>query len=579
MLFRSSEAEALALLEGSPFDALLVDFNLGDPDASELLNQAAEKCPNTTRFLFANEADLALVAAKVQGDHEILPKPLELATIRSRIESALADLTEEVGTATGFDTAATIPPIYNELLQALESPGVTSNRIGNIIARDDTLVEETLKLTRSAYLGLPHRVTEPVDAVEVLGLETVRTLVLALRFMAEHSHVRPGYLSLEKIWQHSTGVARIARDLVLFETKDRALASQALAAGLVHDFGKVVLATNFDDLYGRVHSLARKQPVALWEIEKEMFGASHGEIGACLLGMWNLPAAVVDATAFHHEPPLVESSTLTPLAAVHIANVLAHQLHPTNEFRVLPVASAPFLNELGLLRRLPIWQAAFANERARHDSPETAPVAAAVVDAGSGTHTGSLLPAPTAATQTASAPANSSPSRHRAFAAVLAGVLFVVALSFAVLREATEPWHAQARELPQPELAFLPPTPPEPEPTQLAAVPEITAPPVEPMLDKLMEDEEILPEPELPATTVVATPVATTLPTPVKPAFRLNGVFYSANKPSAVVNGEFVSIGDEVNGAAVVSISRESVVLEINGQRTTIRVQGADGAF
>ena len=59
----TSEAHALAQLEQRSFDALLVDFNLSSPDASQLLNQALEKRPETTRFLLACEADLALVAA------------------------------------------------------------------------------------------------------------------------------------------------------------------------------------------------------------------------------------------------------------------------------------------------------------------------------------------------------------------------------------------------------------------------------------------------------------------------------------------------------------------------------------
>src|SRR5262249_37189465 len=158
-----------------------------------------------------------------------------------------------------------IPSVYAEVLKALETPGVMSKQLGEIIASDGALTIEVLRLTRSTYLGLPRNLTDPAEAVECLGLETVKALIMALRFLAEHSQLKPGYLSLEQIWQHSTNVAQIARDLVLFETKDRALAAQAFAAGLIHDLGKVVLATNFDDLYGRVHSLARKQPVPIWE--------------------------------------------------------------------------------------------------------------------------------------------------------------------------------------------------------------------------------------------------------------------------------------------------------------------------
>ena len=255
---------------------------------------------------------------------------------------------------------------------------------------------------------MPRDITDPVEAVESLGLETVKALVMALRFLAEHSQLKPGYLSLEQLWQHSINVAQLARDLVLFETKDRALAAEALVAGLLHDLGKVVLATNFDDLYGRVHSLARKQPVALWDVEKEMFGASHGEIGGCLVGMWNMPTSVVEAAAFHHEPPLGEHQRLTPLAAVHVANVLEHEIRPSDEFRVAPVICAPFLNEIGLLQRLPFWRAVFAKRRAASAGPEVEPAETSqpqsippVPSSAPPPRTANLLPAPAAATMTA----------------------------------------------------------------------------------------------------------------------------------------------------------------------------------
>src|SRR5215467_7228605 len=73
----ASEADALGHLEKRSFDAVLVDFNLVTPDASELLNQAYEKHPESVRFLLAYEADLALVAAKVEGSPQILPKPID----------------------------------------------------------------------------------------------------------------------------------------------------------------------------------------------------------------------------------------------------------------------------------------------------------------------------------------------------------------------------------------------------------------------------------------------------------------------------------------------------------------------
>src|SRR5258706_5222661 len=312
------EEDALEQLEKRTFDAVLVDFNLGSPDASDLLNLAFEKHPESTRFLLAYEADVALVAAKVQGSPQILPKPIDPVLLKSRIEEGVKDAKGEESESEPAETPSvspTIPAIYSDVLKALESPGVTPGQVGKIIAQDPALTSEILSLTKSSYLGLPCNISNPVDAVESLGLEAVKATVMALRFLAEHSRLKPGYLSLDELWQHSINVGQIARDLTLFETKDRALASQALIAGLLHDLGKVTLASNFDDLYGRVHSLARKQPVAIWDIEKEMFGANHGEIGGCLVGMWKMPHFLCDATAFYPETPFGEDQQLDRLCA------------------------------------------------------------------------------------------------------------------------------------------------------------------------------------------------------------------------------------------------------------------------
>jgi HD-like signal output (HDOD) protein len=601
----SNEADARAQLEQRSFDALLVDFNLGDSDASDLLNHALEKRPETVRFLLAYEADLALIAAKVAGSHQILPKPIEPGSLKSRIESGVDDAKpDESGNDQPKEAgrAPTIPSVYAEVLKALESPDVTSAQLGELITSDGALTIEVLRLTRSTYLGLPRNLTDPAEAVECLGLETVKALVMTLRFLAEHSQLKPGYLSIEQIWQHSTNVAQIARDLVLFETKDRALAAQAFAAGLLHDLGKVVLATNFDDLYGRVHSLARKQPVPLWEIEKEMFGATHGEIGACLVGMWNLPAPIVEAAGFHHEPPLGEQDELTPLAAVHIANVLEHELRPNEEFRVAPIINTTFLNDLGLLQRLPVWRATAANRGSANNQSQVEPAETdqsksptSQVEGSQSSRTGNLLPGRAASTRTATSgqpsedsaqrPASPFLQRRWAYAGVAAAVLFLLALWLRTepTVDQSAPIYARTpviRQTPAVETSTSPKeTVPaaEPQVTPVAAVSEpaeaTNAPAVAQSTQPAISESE--PEPA-PAPVIVSHETAAPIPTPSAPPvpeFRLSGIFYTPPRPSAILNGETVYVGDQVNGARVVSIDQTAVTLQLEGRRKTLTLR------
>lgn len=598
-----TEAEALAQLEKYLFDALLVDFNLGSPDASELLNQALEKRPETTRFLLAYEADLALVAAKVSGAHQILPKPIEFASLKSRIEDGVSpehSNGRQSGSdpATGPSASPKIPAVYSEALKALDSPEVTNNQVGGIIARDAVLTAEVLRLANSAYLGSPRNITDPVEAVGSLGLETVKALIMALRFLAEHSHLKPGYVSFDKIWQHSTKVALIARDLVLFETKDPTLASQAFVAGLVHDLGKVVLVTNFDDLYGRVHSLARKQPVPLWEVEKEMFGANHGEIGGCLLGMWNLAGSIVEAAALHHEPPLGEHQHLTPLAAVHIANVLEHELGRSDEFRVAPIIDTRFLSELGLLQRLPVWRAAFANGSPADTGPELESAETSQTGARSPelsntapTRTANCLPGPITATRSATSghprrghgmsavPASGRRQRGWVYAGVAAALLLLLALRLGTQPELNEPLPISARTPDEAPVSVS--STPSPEPAAAEApqdqdTPDMAVTEEAPATNAPTATPAVLPP--APEPTPASAPQATitnvpspSLAQPEKPLpdFRLNGIIYTVARPSAIVNGHPVYVGDQVNGATVLSIGRADVTLQINGQLKT----------
>ena len=591
------EADALAQLEKRSFDALLVDFNLGSPDASELLNQALEKRPETVRFLLAYEADLALVAAKVMGTPQILPKPVEPQSLKNRIETGVTDSnpspSESQPAASAAETAS-VPAVYADVLKALESPEVTVKQVAKIIARDEALTAEVLKLTNSSYLGVPRNLSAPAQAVEALGLETVKALVMSLKFLAEHSRLRTGYLAVDQIWQHSINVAQIARDLVLFETKDRSLASQALTAGLVHDLGKIVLATNFDDLYGRVHSLARKQPVTLWDVEKEMFGANHGEIGACLIGMWNLPSAIVEATALHHEPPSGETQQLTVLAAVHIANVLERELGSSDEGMIVaPVINTPFLNELGLLERLPVWRAAFANRRAATLEPEVESVDDAptpVISSTGTSRTANQLRGPATSTRTSNSGQLSAEETdthadgaERPKTWIYAGVallLVLFAIWFRTQPELSETEPAYART---PATRIAAPVSEQSRPAALAAAEEVAPTTVasQPPEATAARSENVTPQqaassaPE-PATTPAASVTSTNVPPAEEkpmPEFRLNGIIYTSVHPSAIINGQTVRAGDEVNGATVTDISRTTVTLQFNGHRKTYQLR------
>ena len=129
-------------------------------------------------------------------------------------------------------------------------------------------------------------------------------------------------------------------------------------AGLLHDLGKPILAANFPERYGRAQALAQERKVPRGEAEKEIFGVTHAEVGAYLIGLWGLPDPVVEGLAFHHSPNQWLRGGFTPLLTVHVANALEHWGNRTGGEEGEPPIDLDSLSIHGLIERLSVWKEA-----------------------------------------------------------------------------------------------------------------------------------------------------------------------------------------------------------------------------
>jgi HD-like signal output (HDOD) protein len=179
-----------------------------------------------------------------------------------------------------------------------------------------------LQLVNSAFFGLPRHISDLTDAVFLLGVDTIKALVLAIRVFSQFDQNQLKRLKIEYIWPHSLAVGRLARMISLAAGTSKHTADQALLAGNMHDLGKIVLAVNQPEKYKIFVEMAETDSQDRLTLEKELFDASHPEIGAYLLGLWGLPDPIIEAVAHHHQPGVSATRTFTPLAAVHVANTL-----------------------------------------------------------------------------------------------------------------------------------------------------------------------------------------------------------------------------------------------------------------
>jgi len=104
------------------------------------------------------------------------------------------------------------------------------------------------------------------------------------------------------------------------------------------------------------------------DAEREVFGASHADIGAYLLGLWGLPVSIVEGVALHHTPRKAALRSFSPLAAVHVANVLQHESDAMTEGAVRSVLDDAYLVDLDLKEHLPRWRTSLAQISTEGDS-------------------------------------------------------------------------------------------------------------------------------------------------------------------------------------------------------------------
>lgn len=257
-----------------------------------------------------------------------------------------------------------LPSLYLELVRELRSPMVSVRRVGQIISKDLGMTPKLLQLVNSAYFGISREVTSVERAVALLGLNLVRDCVLVTHIFSQLDPSRPEMSSVAGLWRHSMSCAGLARQVARNEGADNGLVELAATAGLLHDVGKLILATHLGERYQSLYELARQEQIELYLVEEQYLGFNHAEVGASLLERWGLPRELVAAVGFHHQPGLLAEKGFSALTAVHVANYFDHALesYAADSLQV----DRSYLSSLELGDRMSEWFQTAGSMRDQH---------------------------------------------------------------------------------------------------------------------------------------------------------------------------------------------------------------------
>ncbi|MBI3987310.1 MAG: HDOD domain-containing protein [Lentisphaerae bacterium] len=359
--FAAGGEEALRLMETGVFHVVVSDMRMPGMDGRELLTRIRQNYPDTVRIILSGQSDRDILLKSAGLAHQFLSKPCDAEALKRTVESAcgLRDVLKSEtlrGLVSRIDVVPSLPGPYLQLLEELRSSEASIAKAGAIISRDMGMTAKILQLANSAFFGVRQHVTDPAHAASLLGLETIKALVLSVQVFKQFERQVLDSFSIAELWHHSVAVGAYAQVIVRTEALEESFVNNVLTAGLLHDIGKLVLAVKFPADWKAALRLMAEKSLDFCDAEREIFGASHAEVGAYLLGLWGMSSPVVEALAFHHAPSLSGGSSFELLTAVHVANLFDNEMRAPEQGMKSGVCDLAYLERIRRADRLPGWK-------------------------------------------------------------------------------------------------------------------------------------------------------------------------------------------------------------------------------
>ncbi len=225
-------------------------------------------------------------------------------------------------------TLPPIPRIAHQILSLKINSDEGERALLKLIEKDPPILTKIVGLANSPLFGTDRKILSLHDALAILGSRRVKMVALGFAMMSSMAKKPAGRLDIEALWQHSLSVAMTMDTLARHMPPERRPADDEIyLAGLLHDIGFLVLDYIDSALSDAFHARLSSPPACtVAEIEAEMLGVSHGELGAELGHRWNLPETIVAVLNYHHNPQDKRAAVGQPLASMAS---LAEKLLPT----------------------------------------------------------------------------------------------------------------------------------------------------------------------------------------------------------------------------------------------------------
>lgn len=185
-----------------------------------------------------------------------------------------------------------------KVMEICSRTDASPNELNKVISLDPVLTGQVLKLINSAYYSLMNKVTSLTRAITMLGMNTVKNMALSTAIIRSVAGAKKSKaLPTQKFWAHSIGAgvsAKLLGEIKGIPVMER---EELFLAGLLHDLGKVP----FGDEYIEVLNIARFEQLPLREVELDVLGIDHQEVGLMIADKWKLNDVIRTCIGNHHD--------------------------------------------------------------------------------------------------------------------------------------------------------------------------------------------------------------------------------------------------------------------------------------
>ena len=214
-----------------------------------------------------------------------------------------------------------MPANVSRILNEVEKRDISIDGLVGLIGLDQALTALVLQMSNSVSLGYSRTCTTLNEAIMLIGLGRLKTILLTSSATGMMKRSLSGYRQgAGELWHHSlvVGVASEWLAQVLRYPNPE----EAYVSGLLHDIGKLLLDQVVLSDYNTIVDAVQKYKIPLWQVEEKMIGIDHARVGGLIAEHWNFPVVLVDAIRCHHAPSFARTNQQLP-AIVNVANSLA----------------------------------------------------------------------------------------------------------------------------------------------------------------------------------------------------------------------------------------------------------------